>query len=119
MLVRLAGRERLVPLEPLAEVVFLRQAGADQEVERPIDRGRADRDSRRHAPAHLLRREVLAGEEHGLGHRQALLRRRQVVLRQVAAELLEQLRAVNLHTTPPVPPPRAAPGPRFAPRPPA
>src|SRR5205809_48990 len=108
MLVRLPGRERLVPLEPLAKVVLLGQPGADQQVECPIDRGRPDRDPLGHAPAHLLGRQVLAGEEHRLGHRQPLLRRRQVVLGQVAAEFLEELGPVNLHTTPPDRPPRAA-----------
>src|SRR6267378_4091334 len=119
MLVSLAGGERLVSLESLAEVVLLGQPGADQEVERPIDRRRADRNALRHAPAHLLGRLMLAGEEHRFGHRQALLRRRQAVLGQVAAELLEELGSVNLHTTPPAPLPRAARGPRSARRPPA
>src|SRR2546426_5893648 len=40
--------------------------------------------------------------------RSALLRRGQGVLRQVAPELLEQLGAVNLHTTPPGPRRRGA-----------
>src|SRR5690348_4326232 len=119
MLVRLAGRERLVPLEPLAEVVLLRQAGADQEVERPINRGRPDRDPLGHPPAHLLGRQVLTREEYRFGHRQPLLRRRQVVLRQMAAEFRQKLGTVNFHTTPPAPPPRGARGPRFAQPPPA
>src|SRR5256885_11545709 len=119
MLVRLAGRERLVPLESFAEVVLLGQPGADQEIQRAVDRRRAHRYPSRRAPAHLLGRQVLTGEEHRFGHRQALLRRRQIVLDQVAAEFLEQLGSVNLHTTPPAPPPPAARGPRSARRPPA
>src|SRR2546430_5618071 len=117
MLVGLARRQRLVALESLAEIVLLGEPGADQEIQRPVDRGRPDRDPLRDSPAHLLGRQVLPREEHRLRNRPALLRGRQVVVRQVAAELLEQLRAVNFHTTPPVRPPPGAPCPPSARRP--
>src|SRR6266540_2866546 len=110
VLMRLAGRERLVPLEALAEIVLLGEAGADQEIERPVDRRGPDRDaSPHHRSAHLVGRQVLGCEEHGLRHGQALVRRRQVVVGEIAAELLQQLGAVKLHTTRRPPPP---PGPQ-------
>src|SRR5207249_11279563 len=59
----------------------------------------------------------LPATQQRLRNRQALLRGREVVVRQVAAELLEQLRAVNFHTTPPVRPPPGAPCPPSARRP--
>src|SRR6266540_1001605 len=111
VLVRLPRRERLVALEALAEVVLLGEPGADQQVEGAIDRRGPHRDAAlRHAARHLFGREVLPREEHRLRHPEALLRRRQVVVGEVGAELLEQVGAVNLHTTPPGRPPPEAPG---------
>src|SRR5882724_2355382 len=51
---------------------------------------------------------MFARLEQGFRHGQPLLRRRQAVVPQVAAERLEQLARVNLHTTHRGPPPPAA-----------
>src|SRR2546425_7809554 len=101
MLVRLSRRDRLVALEPFAEVPLDDEPALHQQVERPIHRRRAHGlPSAGHPARHVLGRQMIPGEAHGLRHREPLLGRREIVVAQVAAERPQQRGAVNLHTTP-------------------
>ena len=88
-------RHRLVALEPLAEIVRPHQAALDQHLERAVHGGGAD------VLAPLLERAadafdggMVVGEEHDLGDEVALAGDRLAMLAEVAAEAVEEGRAL-------------------------
>ena len=88
-------RHRLVALEPLAEVVRAHQAALDQHLERAVDGGGADvLAALLERAADAFDRGMVVGEEDDLGDEVALAGDGLAVLAEIAAEALEEGRAL-------------------------